>query len=108
MSSLGTIKIKGKSGKAYKFKSYPLDTVFDEGLGGVYILTKRRFREATRTQRHKPLMLGHNANLRESNIDTSDPFYADANCICVLVEKDEIARQGIHQDLTLSGSRENT
>ncbi|MBN1943779.1 MAG: hypothetical protein JW849_10845, partial [Phycisphaerae bacterium] len=60
--------------------------------------------ETARTQRHKPLMLGHNANLREPNIDTSDPSYAGANCICVLKEQDEVARQGIHQDITSSGS----
>ncbi|MBN1553145.1 MAG: hypothetical protein JXA11_00245 [Phycisphaerae bacterium] len=104
MPSLGTIAIKGKSGRRYVFKTYPLETVFKKDLAGVYLLTKRTFSEAAKTQRHKPLMLGHNANLREPNIDTSDPFYADANCICILVEKDEVARQGIHQDLESSGS----
>lgn len=104
MPSLGTIAIKGKSGRKYVFRAYPLNTVFEEGLAGVYILTKRTFNQAARSQRHKPLILGHNDNLHQPNIDTSDPHYSDANCICVLEEKDKVARLGIHQDLASSGS----
>lgn len=104
MPSLGTITMRGKSGKTYEFRAYPIKTVFKEGLSGVFILTRRTYREATRSKRHKPLILGHNANLRKSNVDTTDPLYSDANCICILAEKDESARLEIHQDLALSGS----
>lgn len=100
MPSLGTFTIAGKSGKPYKFRAYPLGTVFKKGLAAVYVLTQRKPRHSTGAMGHRPLFLGQSADLRQPD---ADPIKASkgaaANCICIHAEPDATSRLGIQQDL---------
>lgn len=99
MPSLGVITLVGKSGKSYKFRAYPLGTIFKKGFAAVYVITRRALRQATGSMRHKPLVFGHGNDLRRPDVDKSVARYAAANCVCVYAERSEQVRMEIAQDL---------
>jgi hypothetical protein len=104
MASLGTITLVGKSGARYRFMAYPLGTIFKKGFAAVFIATQRTLKPPAGSVRHKPLFLGHSADLHAPNVDVSNALPAAANCICVHAEKNERERLDITQDLmALSG-----
>lgn len=108
MPSLGTFTLAGKSGKGYKFRAYPLGTVFKKGFAAVYILTQRTSREATGAMRHKPLYLGQSSDLRQLDAGPDKAARgAAANCICVHGEKQESERLGIQEDLVETCGQSN-
>jgi len=100
MPSLGTVTLSGKSGVMYKFRAYPVGTVFKKGFAAVYLLTQRTPRQTTGAVRHKPLFLGQSADLRiDDSAATNASQRAAANCICVHAEQNGDTRTGIEQDL---------
>lgn len=100
MNKLGTIKFSGKSGARYAFAAYPLETVFDEAFGGVYVVTRRRQGKSRKGFAHKRICTGHSGDLRQLMTGDERSFSErGANCICVHAEKDECARQNIERDL---------
>ncbi|MBI5725264.1 MAG: hypothetical protein HZA50_14995 [Planctomycetes bacterium] len=100
MNKIGKIKFNGKSGHRYYFNIYPLETVFDEGLSGVYVVTRRKEGNSKSGFVHKRLSLGHSDDLHQPIADEDQPFAEQgANCICVYAEKDSDARQKIVDDL---------
>ena len=100
MASLGKAVLKGGSGKAYRFRVYPLGTKFRK-IGGVYVITNRYHNEDV-GYRHKTLYVGQTE-------DFSKPFdqhgkakefvQHGANCICVLSDGTEDSRLAKEQDL---------
>lgn len=98
MASLGKMIFKGKSGKVYRFKVFPLGTRFRK-LSGVYVIGNR-FHGDDGGQQVVPLYVGHTE-------DFSQPFdrhrkakaFADqgANCICVqrdAIEESRATKEG--------------
>jgi hypothetical protein len=100
MPRLGTLTLPGRSGGQYKFNAYALGTAFKEGLSAVYVLTRRTHRDSVGRFRHKPLLIGQTANLRQPlELDARTMAASGANCICVHREQNETARAAIRQDL---------
>jgi hypothetical protein len=100
MSKLGTVKFSGKSGTRYAFTAYPLQTVFVEGLGGVYVITRRREGNCKSGFVHRRICSGQSEDLRQPLPGGAQGSRAKgANCICVHAEKDEVARLAIELDL---------
>lgn len=100
MPSLGTVTLAGKTGKAHKFRVYPLGTVFKKGLAGVFVLTERTLRDTTGSMRHRPLFVGQSGDLRQPHAGAANALTkGSANCICVCAEPDAGLRQGIQEDL---------
>lgn len=99
MPRLGVLRLTGKSGNRYRFHAYPLATVFRKGLAGVYVVTRRVRSADTGAARHKEFSLGQTGDLRQLLDASHAQWAAKANCICVLGEKDEIARRDIREDL---------
>jgi hypothetical protein len=102
MPSLGTVTFAGKSGKPYKFKAYPVGTIFKKGFAAVVVLTQRARRETAGAMRHRALYLGQSADLRLGDDEVANALRgtAAANCICVHGEPSAVARAGIQQDLS--------
>ncbi len=100
MAALGRMVFKGRSGKAYRFKVYPLGTRFRK-LSGVYVIGNRSH-GTDGGRRLIPLYVGHTE-------DFSQPFdrhrkakdFAEqgANCICVQSDTLEESRLAKEQDL---------
>ena len=100
MPSLGKTTFKGRSGRPYRFKIFPLGTRFRK-ISGIYIIANRA-QGASGSQRHTVLYVGHTE-------DFSQPFSkhrkADAlaqhgaNCICVQSDGSEDSRLEKEQDL---------
>lgn len=107
MASLGRTVLKGRSGKQYRFKVFPLGTRF-RSLSGVYVIAHRD-RGVKGGYRHRVLYVG----LTE---DFSQPFakhhkapdFAEhgANCICVQSDVSEESRMAKEQDLLAAFSPE--
>ena len=100
MASLGKTAFKGRSGKQYRFRVFPLGTRFRK-ISGVYVIATRG-QDADGGQRHKILYVGHTE-------DFSQPFdkhhkaeafaQCGANCICVQSDKSEESQLEKEQDL---------
>lgn len=107
MASLGKTTFKGRSGKQYRFKVFPLGTRFRK-ISGVYVIATRG-RGANGGQRHRVLYVGHTE-------DFSQPFdkhrkaeaFAQhgANCICVQSDGLEESRLDKERDLIAQFSPE--
>lgn len=103
MSKLGTVKFSGKSGTRYAFTAYPLQTVFVQGLGGVYVVTRRRQGKTKSGFVHRRICSGQSDDLRQPLPGDEQGFCAKgANCICVHAEKDGPTRRAIELDLVKS------
>lgn len=100
MAALGRIVFRGKSGKSYRFKVYPLGTRFRK-ISGVYIIGTR-MPGANGGRRLVPLYIGHTE-------DFSQPFCKHhkareftkqgANCVCLQSDAVEESRVAKEQDL---------
>ena len=103
MAALGKMVFKGKSGKAYRFKVYPLGAHFRK-ISGVYIVGTRSH-GTNGSRRLVPLYVGHTE-------DFSQPFdqhrkakeftQQGANCICLQSDAVEESRQAKQEDLIAS------
>jgi hypothetical protein len=101
MPSLGTVTFAGKSGKPYKFRAYPMGTLFKKGYAAVFVLTQRARRETSGSMRHRPMFLGQSADLRQGDDEYASALRGTiANCVCVHGEPDAGARAQIQQDLS--------
>jgi len=100
MAALGRVVFKGKSGKTYRFKVYPLGTRFRK-ISGVYIVGNRSH-GSNGGRRLVPLYVGHTE-------DFSQPFgqhhkaqqctARGANCICLQSDAVEESRLATERDL---------
>ena len=100
MAALGKMVFKGKSGKAYRFKVYPLGTRFRK-ISGVYIIGSR-LPGANGGRRVVALYVGHTE-------DFSRPFgqhhkareftEQGADCVCLQSDAIEESRLAKEQDL---------
>lgn len=100
MHKPGIVKFSGKSGARYEFLVYPLETVFAAGLGGVYVITRRKLGRSARGFVHRRICTGQSDDLSQPLTDDAQSLSARrANCICVHAEKDKDARGKIEQDL---------
>ncbi|MCG3181719.1 MAG: hypothetical protein BIFFINMI_04118 [Phycisphaerae bacterium] len=100
MARFGSISVPGKSGAAYKFAAYTIDTTFNRNRPAVYLVTRRRQVAETGGFRHHRLALNQTDDLRRllarrarrGGVHT-------ANCICVHPEPDLATRLAIRDDL---------
>ncbi len=100
MASLGKAAFKGKSGKAYRFRVFPLGTKFRK-LSGVYVITSRCHRKDG-SYRHIALFVGHTEDFSRpfDRHRKADEFKQHgANCICLQSDDLESSRSLKEQDL---------
>ncbi|MDD4891324.1 MAG: hypothetical protein PHU85_15490 [Phycisphaerae bacterium] len=100
MARFGAVDIEGKSGSAYKFIAYSLDTVFRRHRPAVYVVTRRRQVVDTEAFKHRRIGVDQTGDLRRLLAESSG-FHGvpGANCICVHDELDKDARLAIQKDL---------
>lgn len=101
MTKLGEITFTGASGREYVFKSFPLDTIFEE-VGGVYAVTSRHTVAAGARLGQTVIYIGHTDNMaqRFGEHQKSECFSQhDANCICLHHDDDENSRSTTEKDL---------
>ena len=100
MISIGTFKLKGRSGIEYNFEVYSLDTSF-RLVGAVYAITKRTTRiDGSGT--HELVYIGQTGDLSERFDDhhKADCFKQEkANCACVHLDNNESSRLDKETDL---------
>ncbi|MBA4312205.1 MAG: hypothetical protein C0417_06210 [Chlorobiaceae bacterium] len=97
MDGLGNVRIKGVSGKEYKFRAYPLETKFSH-FGAVYFITSRNHQINGKIS-HSRIYCGM-ANDMSLQIDNTSSFKDyDANCICILPQDDTDVRIAIENDI---------
>ncbi|MBI5476264.1 MAG: hypothetical protein HY964_05950 [Ignavibacteriales bacterium] len=100
MNGLGNVRIKGISGKEYKFRAYPMDTKFIH-LGAVYFITSRNLNPDGRIS-HSRIYCGETNDLStyfDDNKNVSCFKAHFANCICILPQEDEQSRLNIENDV---------
>jgi hypothetical protein len=89
MASLGKMTFRGKSGRAYRFKVFPLGTRF-RNISGVYVVGNR-LRCIDGRYKVTPLYIGHTE-------DFSQPFdrhhkakdFAEQGADCICVQRDGV------------------
>jgi hypothetical protein len=97
MDGLGNVRIKGISGREYKFRAYPLDTKFSH-FGAVYFITSRNQNPDGRIA-HSRIYCGRTSDL-SIRIDDAPSFKENnANCICILPQDDKDSRVEIENDI---------
>jgi hypothetical protein len=100
MNKLGIVKFSGKSGHQYAFTAYPHQTDFEKGLGGVYVVTRRKPSKSRSGFVHRKICMGQSDDLcRSWSGDGRAGAERGANCICVHAEKDKEARLNVMEDL---------
>ncbi len=100
MITLGTVKFSGQSGEKYLFTAYPLKTIFDTPLNGVFIVTRRGHGKSKTGFAHKRILMGQSEELRQRlNSEEQALCAKGANCICVHAEADKDASLKVEQDL---------
>jgi hypothetical protein len=100
MAALGRMVFKGKSGKAYRFKVYPLGTRFRK-ISGVYIIGSRMHGE-NGGRRLRPLYVGHTEDFSQSfgqHHKAREFTEQGANCICLQSDAEEESRLAKERDL---------
>jgi len=100
MAALGKMVFKGKSGKAYRFKVYPLGTRFRK-VSGVYVIGSR-MHGRNGARRLVPLYVGHTEDFSEpfdQHRKAKDFTEQGANCICLQSDALEESRLAKEQDL---------
>lgn len=91
--------LEGKSGKKYRFYSFPQFSRFKKA-GGVYVLTNRVRDNQKLT--HKVLHIGFTedlSTLNEMYAEEARCCKEDANCVIVKIEDDLDSRQETFEDL---------
>ncbi len=100
MITLGTVKFSGLSGEKYLFTAYPLETIFDTPLNGVFIVTRRGHGTSKTGFAHRRILTGQSDEFRQRLHSEKQALCAKgANCICVHAEPDKDASLRIEQDL---------
>ncbi|MEN6465830.1 MAG: hypothetical protein ABFD62_11675 [Syntrophaceae bacterium] len=101
MAKLADVLFEGSSFTKYCFGAYTLDSEFDNG-GAVYIFT-RRTKPGTFGGTHVVRYIGQSESLSDELNANGGPAVAesrfDANCLCVMYEKDSEIRASIEKDL---------
>ncbi len=100
MAALGRMVFKGKSGKAYRFKVYPLGTRFRK-ISGVYVIGNRSH-GTNGARRLVPLYVGHTEDFSQpfdQHRKVKDFTEQGANCICLQSDALEESRLAKKQDL---------
>ena len=100
MTSIGTLKLTGKSGMEYTFEVYSLDTRFGS-VGAVYAITKRTT-QIDGSGTHELVYIGQTGDLSERFDDhhKADCFRQHkANCACVHLDNNESSRLDKETDL---------
>jgi len=101
MSTLGTIEFKNDEGHSYDFRIFPMDAVFKQGHGGVYIVT-RRHDEPKHHHGHHIIFIGETDDLATALGDHPEQAMFEqegANCFCVHATQDADARARIASEL---------
>ncbi|MGD0896723.1 MAG: hypothetical protein ABR915_02735 [Thermoguttaceae bacterium] len=107
MASLGRTTFKGRSGRQYRFKVFPLGTRFRK-ISGVYVVANRA-RGVDGEDRHAVLYVGHTEDFSQpfnKHRKAKDLAQHGANCICVQSDKSEESRLEKQQDLIAAFSPE--
>lgn len=100
MIGFGNVRIKGVSGKEYKFRAYILDTKF-QNFSAVYFISNRLVRPDGRIS-HSRIYCGQTMDISSlfNYLQGTLTFKAHkANCICILPKEDEISRLEIERDI---------
>ena len=100
LTKLGTLTLKGKSGRKYEFDVYSIDSDFPR-VAAVYAVTKRT-RKADGGLTHHVIYFGQTGNLPERFDDhhKADCFARNgANCVCVHRDSNEASRLKKEADL---------
>jgi hypothetical protein len=100
VSKIGSITLKGKSGKKYLFYVYHFDSSFKE-VSAVYFVT-RRFKNFDGRFLYEKIYVRQTENLSLCFINhlKEDCFNQySANCICIYAEESENIRLNIVSDL---------
>lgn len=100
MSKIGTIKLKGTSGKEYDFNIYPFGTDFKK-FGAVYYVSKRVL-NSDGSVKHTAIYIGITDDMSErfDNHHKKDCFKKhEANCISVHECSSKTTREEIEKDL---------
>ena len=107
MASLGRTSFKGRSGKQYRFKVFPLGTRFRK-ISGVYVVANRD-QGADGGHRHTVLYVGHTEDFSQpfdKHRKAQDLAQHGANCICVQSDGSEESRMEKELDLIAAFSPE--
>jgi hypothetical protein len=100
MPKLGSLELKGVSGRTYEFAVYPRSDVF-KPLGAVYFHAKRiPFAEGE--AEYTWIYVGESADISRRPFDPSHKACIDeheANCICLFMQDDADARAMTVSDL---------
>lgn len=100
MASLGMTTFKGRSGKQYRFKVFPLGTRFRK-ISGVFVVACRA-QGTNGGHRYIALFAGHTADFSlpfAEHPQAPDCARQGANCICVLKDGSEESCLAKEQDL---------
>jgi hypothetical protein len=98
---MGTLELKGASGKMYLFTMYSTDTNWKDNVACVYYISKRTMKSGGVGQ-HSGIYVGESEDLkaRHSSHHKQDCFEQHGfNCISILMESSSQARLRIEQDL---------
>lgn len=105
MSKIGTIKFEGISGISYDFNIYDINTNWNDNVSAIYVVSKRY--QSDNKYKHKKIYIGRTTNLKErfSQHHKEECFIKNnANCISILLEKDEDKLAQIETDLIKGNS----
>lgn len=101
MNKLSTTSMGGESGANYKFEVYPYETMFRQGIAGVYLIAKR-YKLPDGKFTLDPIYIGELSDLSTlyGFHKKQDCFLKHgANCKCIYISTDQKERQYIVQDL---------
>lgn len=101
MTTLGTVLLRGLSGRTYRFQVWPLGTQFKR-VGAVCVFSKRAFRNRTfaHNASHECLHIGQTDDLSTLACDIREVGASD--CVCVYVASDVKERLLVEDDLAQS------
>ena len=101
MAKLGNVTFTGLSGQSYKATVFPFNITFKEGIGGVYVVSKRTENEEGQMS-HDWFYVGSASDLRENFKMHTSAFQFrkyEVNAINVIREDDAGKRKEIYEDL---------
>lgn len=101
MAKLSIVKFKGASGRQYTFDVFPIDTIWNDGIGAVYFVTHRS-KGNDGKHYHQNIYVGQTSDLksRHQNHHRKQCFdQHEANTLCILRESSERSRLAIERDL---------
>jgi hypothetical protein len=100
MTRIGRVRFRGKSGARYAFTVHPLDTVFEEGFSGVYVVTERKPGNSKSGFVHRRIAIGQSVDLCHPLAEDVPSFTEQgANCICLYRQANPGARHNVQKDL---------